>query len=521
MSDIENKVVDKRVVERYLRKGLLDEKEYERHLKGLKDLADQAVPVESEMEHVEGPEEKKGGEKREPVSPCPRALLAAALLPAAAFGQGVLPRAEPRPAAERRTPVVAAVERTRAAVINVSAEELVRVRVPSGGGDPWAEIFGGFFERPRYRQGYAVTSLGSGVIVSPEGYALTNAHVVERGARFRVGLLDGRELPAKVVGTDPATDVAVLKVESPDRLPFLPPGRSDDLMIGETVVAIGNPFGLAHTVTTGVISAVRRNVDASDRALFDVIQTDASINPGNSGGPLINIQGQLVGLNTAILGERSAGIGFAVPIDRAVRVAEDLIRHGEVRQGWIGISAADRPAPGSDVVNERRVRVSVAEVEPGSPAQAAGVHKGDVIESVDGQPVGSAAEYRFRVRDVPVGGQARLGLVRDRSRLAVSVKAVEPSLDRVDALVQRRTGLELSEQGSGGKRAVAVRSVRRGSPAARMGVEAGDLVREVNSREVSSLSEFRRAAQRARRSGQLVLLVQRGYLAERLAFDFE
>ncbi|HYQ81038.1 MAG TPA: trypsin-like peptidase domain-containing protein, partial [Anaeromyxobacteraceae bacterium] len=429
--------------------------------------------------------------------------------------------AEPRPAAERRTPVVAAVERTRAAVINVSAEELVRYRVPSRGGDPWADLLGGFFERPRYRQGYAVTSLGSGVIVSPEGYALTNAHVVERGARFRVGLLDGRELPAKVVGTDPSTDIAVLKVEAPDRLPFLAPGHSDDLLIGETVVAIGNPFGLAHTVTTGVVSAVRRNVDSGDRALFDVIQTDASINPGNSGGPLLNIQGQLIGINTAILGERSAGIGFAVPIDRAVRVAEDLVRHGEVREAWIGMAVADRAAPGSDVINDRRVRVAVTEVEPGSPAQAAGVRPGDVVESVDGQPVGSAAEYRFRVRDVPVGGQARLGLTRDKARLSVSVKAVEASPERVDALVKRRTGLDLAEQGAGARRTVTVRSVRRGSPAGAMGVEAGDLVREVNSREVSALAEFRRAAQRALRSGQLVLLVQRGYLAERLAFDFE
>jgi Do/DeqQ family serine protease len=449
------------------------------------------------------------------------ALLAAALVPAAAWAQGALPRAEPRPAAERRTPVVAAVERTRAAVINVSAEELVRYRVPSRAGDPWADLLGGFFERPRYRQGYAVTSLGSGVIVSPEGYALTNAHVVERGARFRVGLLDGRELPAKVVGTDPSTDVAVLKVQASERLPFLAPGHSDDLLIGETVVAIGNPFGLSHTVTTGVVSAVRRNVDSGDRALFDVIQTDASINPGNSGGPLLNIQGQLIGINTAILGERSAGIGFAVPVDRAVRVAEDLIRHGEVRQGWIGLSVTDRPAPGSDVINDRRVRVAVTEVEAGSPAQAAGVRAGDVIESVDGQPVGSAAEYRFRVRDVAVGGQARLGLARDQARLAVSVKAVEAPLDRVEALVQRRTGLELAENGAGARRAVTVHAVRRGSPAAAMGVEAGDRIREVNSREVSTLAEFRRAAQRARRSGRLVLLVQRGHLAERLAFEFE
>ena len=324
-----------------------------------------------------------------------------------------------------------------------------------------------------------------------------------------------------MVGTDPSTDIAVLKIESPERLPFLPAGRSEDLLIGETVIAIGNPFGLAHTVTTGVVSATRRNVEGGDRSLFDVIQTDASINPGNSGGPLISIQGQLVGINTAILGERSAGIGFAVPIDRAVRVAEDLIRHGEVRQGWYGISVADKPVPGSDVVNRRRMRVTVTEVEPGSPAQASGVKKGDVVEAVDGQPVESAAEYRFRLRDVLIGGRARLQLRRGQARLTVAVSAAELSPERVEALVLGRTGIEVGEQRARGATVVVARSVRRGSPAAEMGVRAGDVIREVNSGEVSTLAEFRRAAQRARRSGRLVVLVQRGYLAERLAFDFE
>jgi len=440
--------------------------------------------------------------------------LAIAVAPALAGAQGavILPRAEPRPAAERRTPVVVAAERSRGAVVNVSAEERL---------EPGPEsLFDEFFGRPRQRGGYAVTSLGSGVIVSPDGYVLTNAHVVERGARFRVQLLDGRELPARVVGIDPPTDLAVLRVESKERLPFLPAGRSDDLMIGETVIAIGNPFGLAHTVTTGVVSALHRKVGTGDRPLFDVIQTDASINPGNSGGPLVNIQGALVGVNTAILGERNAGIGFAIPIDRAVRVAEELIRFGEVREGWLGLSVGDQRVK-SDRVDEPRVRVLVTGVEPGSPAQAAGIRKGDGIDAVGDQAVESAAEYRFRVRDVPVGGTARLQLSRGGSRVAVAVRTVELSAERIEAQVIQRVGLEAAEERGRAGAVLVVRSVRGGSPAAQVGIQPGDWIRQVNSREVSTMADWKRAVLQARKAGRLEILVQRGYMYRRVAFDVD
>ena len=446
--------------------------------------------------------------------------LAAVLAPAPAAA-GVLPPAPPSNVAARRTAVVAAVERVRGAVVNVAAEELVRIRVPQPGGDSVAEmLFGDLLQRPRYRRGYQVTSLGSGVIVSPDGYVLTNNHVVERGARFRVQLVDGRELGAKVVGTDPSSDLAVLKLETRERMPFVPPGRSEDLLIGETVIAIGTPFGLANTVTTGVVSAVHRNFKAGDRTLFDFVQTDASINPGNSGGPLLNIEGHLVGVNTAILGERSAGIGFAIPIDRAKRVAEDLIQHGEVREGYTGLEVHDLPAP-EEGGRKGTPRVAVAGVEPGSPAASAGLRRGDLVEAIDGHPIESAEEYRFRARDLPIGGTARLEVVRGNERLAVPLHAIELSLDKLDSLVARRTGIEVGETRIQGDRYVVARAIRRGSPAARVGMAPGDVIREVNSREVSSVSEFRKQAGRARRSGQLVLLVQRGYAAERIAFDLE
>ncbi len=304
-------------------------------------------------------------------------------------------------------------------------------------------------------------------------------------------------------------------------MPFVPPGHSDDLMIGETVIAIGNPFGLANTVTTGVVSAVHRNFKAGDRTLFDFIQTDASINPGNSGGPLLNIEGQLIGVNTAILGDRSAGIGFAIPADRARRVAEDLIQHGEVREGYTGLEVSDASAREGESGGKGPARVVVSGVEPGSPAASAGFRRGDVIESVDGKPVESAAEYRFRIRDLPIGGGARVDLLRGGQRTALTLRAVDLSPDKLDALVARRTGIEVGQERFQGERYVVAKVIRRGSPAARVGMAPGDVIREVNSREVSSVAEFLRQAGKARRSGQLVLLVQRGYAAERIAFDID
>jgi Do/DeqQ family serine protease len=448
-------------------------------------------------------------------------LLALALAAAPVRARAALPAPPPSNLAVRRTPVTATVEKVRGAVVNVAAEQLVRIRVPSSRGDSVADLFGELFERPRYRRGYQVTSLGSGVIVSPEGYVLTNNHVVERGARFRVQLLDGREVGARVIGTDPSSDLAVLKLDARERMPFVAPGRSDDLLIGETVIAIGNPFGLANTVTTGVVSAVHRNFKAGDRTLFDFIQTDASINPGNSGGPLLNIEGQLIGVNTAILGERNAGIGFAIPIDRARRIAEDLIQHGEVREGYTGLDVQDVASGDTDATRKGAARVTVAAVEPGSPAAAAGFRRGDRVEAVDGHPVDSAEEYRFRVRDLPIGGTAKIDVLRGNERLSLPLRAVDLSPEKLDALVARRTGIEVGEARIEGDRYVVARAIRRGSPAARVGMAAGDVIREVNSREVSSVAEFRRQAGKARRSGQLVLLVQRGYAAERISFDID
>lgn len=408
-------------------------------------------------------------------------------------------------ASERRTPVVAAVERVKHAVVNVATEELVQRRVRPRASDPFEEFYRNFFEPPRVVRKYQVASLGSGAIIDPRGYAVTNFHVIARGARIKVGLADGRELVARVVGADPDSDLAVLAIQSDAPLPAAPLGASADLMIGETTIAIGNPFGFSHTVTTGVVSALRRSIRAEDRSFFDFIQTDAAINPGNSGGPLCSLDGEVIGINTAIYGE-GRGIGFAIPVDRVKHIAGELIVHGEVREGWIGLCAADLPG-GRGVV--------VSDVDPGSPAHRAGVATGEAVASIGGVLLRDADEFRWRMREVAPGGSVRLDLVRRGVARSVEVLAAEFPLAAADELLWRRVGLEIVESSAGrGDSVLVVRGVRRGSPAARTGLLPGDVLRALNAAEVSTLATLRQAVRRVRRCAPASFTIQRGYVVE-------
>src|SRR5262245_7267285 len=310
------------------------------------------------------------------------------------LGASVAAAAETDPA--RRSLVVQAVERTSPAVVNVSTEQVTEQRgspfpFPQ---DPFFDEFFRDFVDPRPRR-FKTTSLGSGVIVDPDGTILTNVHVVLRGSRIHVTIADGRELDATPVGADADSDIAVLRVKAGGRLPAVSLGTSSDLMIGETVIAIGNPFGLSHTVTTGVVSAVGRSLHDEERTYTDFVQTDASINPGNSGGPLLNIRGELIGINTAIYG-KAQGIGFAIPVDRARRVMRDLVAFGEVRRPWTGLVVQDLTPDLAQHFGARH-GVVVAEVEPDGPAARAGVVRGEVIVRVDGREVGSRAGVDWRV----------------------------------------------------------------------------------------------------------------------------
>jgi len=426
-------------------------------------------------------------------------LIAALALPAVAAARG----AESDP--ERRSLVVQAVEKASPAVVNVSTEQIVEQRgspfpFPQ---DPFFEEFFRDFVDPRPRR-FKTTSLGSGVIVAADGTIMTNVHVIQRASRIHVTLLDQREFDAKLVGADADADIAVLRIKAGGDLPHIPFGTSADLMIGETVIAIGNPFGLSHTVTTGVVSAVGRSLRDEDRTYTDFIQTDASINPGNSGGPLLNIKGELVGIDTAIYG-KAQGIGFAIPVDRARRVMKDLVSYGEVRHAWIGLVVQDLSPELAERFGVRR-GVVVAEVESKSPAQAAGLARGDAITKVDGREVASRDEFEQRIEDHAEGDGVTLTLRRDGRDEDVRLAAAAFPVARADELAWQLLGLEAVADDEG----LVVRRVRSGSPAARIGVQKGDRLLGLGGTPLRSVAELRRKMVEVRAARSILLSVGRG-----------
>jgi serine protease Do len=405
----------------------------------------------------------------------------------------------------RRSLVVEAVERASPAVVNISTEEVVEQRgspfpFPQ---DPFFDEFFRDFRDPRPRR-YTRESLGSGVIVADDGTILTNLHVVLRGSRIHVTLADEREFDATLVGADADSDLAVLRVKAGGALPYIALGTSRDLMIGETVIAIGNPFGLAHTVTSGVVSAIGRSLHDEEGTFTDLIQTDASINPGNSGGPLLNVRGQLVGINTAIYG-KAQGIGFAIPVDRVSRVMREIVSYGEVRRVWTGLVVQDLTP---DLERHFGVTrgVVVASVEGDSPAAKAGIERGDVLTKVDGREVRSEEEFERRVQDHTQGERLSVTRRRDGADAVVTLTAAPFPAERADDLAWSRLGLEVAE----GKDGVDVRRVRGGSPAARIGVERGDRVLALDGTEIRSLADFRRRMFESRRARGVLLSIGRG-----------
>src|SRR6184192_3522259 len=385
-------------------------------------------------------------------------LIAALALPAVAAARG----AESDP--ERRSLVVQAVEKASPAVVNVSTEQVVERRAspfPFPQDSFFEEFFRDFVD-PRPRR-FKTTSLGSGVIVAADGTIMTNVHVIQRASRIHVTLLDQREFDAKLVGADADADIAVLRIKAGGDLPHIPFGTSADLMIGETVIAIGNPFGLSHTVTTGVVSAVGRSLHEEDRTYTDFIQTDASINPGNSGGPLLNIKGELIGIDTAIYSRSggSIGIGFAIPVDRARRVMRDLVSYGEVRRAWVGLVVQDLTPQLAQHFGTRR-GVVVAEIDPGSPAAGAGLARGDVITRVDGREIHSRDEFEQRVQDHAEGTKVVVTRRRDGSDDDVELVTAAFPAAQADDLAWHLLGLGLGVgEGDDG---LVVKRVRDGSP---------------------------------------------------------
>jgi len=422
----------------------------------------------------------------------------------------------------RETAVVKAVRAVSPAVVNISSAYEVRKRTSpfSGFGlNPFFdEFFRDFFD-PRFERRQQNTSLGSGVIIDGQkGLILTNAHVIQKAGTINVVLQDEREFEARIVGADPDSDLAVLKIDSKDRLPAINMGSSEDLMIGETVIAIGNPFGFSHTVTTGVISAINRSIRAQDRVYHDFIQIDASINPGNSGGPLLNINGDLIGINTAIYA-KAQGIGFAIPIGKARKIISDLIQYGEVIQAWIGITVQnmdDSLARYLEVPGDKGVVIKT--VEPKSPAKMAGMQESDIILFLDNKKINSADDYKSVTKSTAAGDTLNAKLWRNGKKQNVVINTKVYPLELAEDLAFRLLGIRVEDLTKKKRKAyriyaregVVISKIKRNSYLDQIGAQPGDVIRQIDDYTIQTNEDFKKAVIKSRRKNTIVLLLQRG-----------
>lgn len=422
-------------------------------------------------------------------------------------------------ASQRRSPVVMAVEKMSPAVVNISivVKEKASPFFPFGREDFFRDFFPEFFTRE-----YEHTSLGSGVIMDGKnGYIVTNHHVVAGATEIKVITSDQKEYTGKNLGSDPRSDLAVIKIEAKERLPEAKLGDSDDLMIGETVIAIGNPFGLTHTVTTGVVSALDRSVRAEDRVYRHFIQTDASINPGNSGGPLLNIDGDVIGINTAIY-QKAQGIGFAIPINKAKRIVKELLRAGEVRPPWIGLDLQEltRDLKLHFGMSEDQTGVLVSDVYQGSPAERSGIKRGDVILSLEGFPVDSPEEYLQTLGEYTPNERLAFKIFRKGKEINLPVTASSFPLDLASDVFYRRVGIKVQDQGTKGQGGIIIEEVREDSEAGRIGLRRGDVILQINERAMTGTKEFKEAVSAYHHLSSLNLVVKRGAYAYSLTLPF-
>ncbi len=425
--------------------------------------------------------------------------------------------------------------RVEPAVVNINTEQIVHNtagQIPDGmdrffGNSP----FGSFFRNePR---DFKQRSLGSGFIVNSGGYILTNNHVVENASRIRVKLSDGREMEAKVVGTDPQTDLAVLKIPA-SNLPTLNMADSRKVEVGDWVLAFGSPFGLSQTMTAGIISAKGRAIGAGPYDNF--LQTDAAINPGNSGGPLVDLDGNVVGINTMIASESGGfqGIGFAIPASMAENVYGQLVKDGKVTRGWLGVRIQDLTpelAKGFGVKAEEGVLV--AAVDSDSPAGHAGLKSGDIVLGFDGKEVHSPQDLSLAVAATKVGSISKVAVLREGERLSLDVKVGE----RPGEVAEKARTAEPEAQGKLGigvedltpqvaremkldsDKGVLVTEVKPGSPADDGGVRPGDVVREINRAPVNKTSDLVAAVHELKSGANVLLKVERQGLPLFLAFE--
>lgn len=393
-------------------------------------------------------------------------------------------------------------ERATPAVVNVSVQATVSMENNPLFRDPFFRRFFNMPDQPPQRRAMAA---GSGVIVDAEdGYILSNHHVLANADEITVTLSDRRELSAELIGSDADTDIALLQVEA-ENLTALPIGDSDQLKVGDLVVAIGNPFGLGQTVTAGIVSALGRSGIGPRERYEDFIQTDAPINPGNSGGALVNTAGELIGINSAIIapGGGNVGIGFAVPTNMARAVMEQLIAYGEVRRGRIGVIVQDLTPDLAEAFNlDIEQGAVVTQVQSGSPAQEAGLQAGDVITAVNGETVGGATELRNEIGLIERGSEVELTVMRDGEERSFTVEVADLEARTLAGgeTIPQLTGARLSNipeshPAHGQIEGVLVESVEEGSRAARAGLREGDIIVGVNRRRIDSLAQLQQVAQ--------------------------
>lgn len=443
-----------------------------------------------------------------------RILFPSLLIALCLFGPPA-PAALPLEAEGGKLPSLAPMlERVTPAVVNIATEGRVRQTLNPWFSDPF---FQRFFQLPDRQIERKTSSLGSGVIVDAEqGLVLTNNHVIANAIQITVTLRDGRQLEAEVIGTDPETDIAVIKIP-PQDLTGLATADSEALRVGDFVVAIGNPFGLGQTVTSGIISALSRSgLDIG--GYEDFIQTDASINPGNSGGALVNLRGELVGINTAIFsrGGGNIGIGFAIPINLALQVTAQLVETGEVKRAYLGVGVQDvNPALAEAFGLKRRQGAIISKVQAGSPAARAGLRVGDIVLSSGGRRVKNAADLRNRIGLLPVGERIEFEILRDGREMKFIVTVEENTRPETapGAFNELLSGVTVGDIDPGSPyygriEGVMVSEVERGSAAWRGGLRAADVITSVNQVEIKNLREFLAAVDTKKRP--LLIRIIRG-----------
>jgi serine protease Do len=416
-------------------------------------------------------------------------------------------------------------ERVKPAVVNISTTKTFKRKSMGNpfGRSPFNDYFGDdFFNRffgDMPQRDFKQKSLGSGFIISNDGYIFTNNHVVENTDKILVKISDGKEYEAKIIGTDPKTDIALIKIKPDNGLPTVALGDSDVLRVGEWVIAIGNPFGLEQTVTAGIVSAKGRVIGAG--AYDNFIQTDASINPGNSGGPLFNMQGKVIGINTAIVAQ-GQGIGFAIPINMAKGILEDLKTKGKVTRGWLGISIQDISEDIAKSMNyKNKGGVLVSDVFKGDPADRAGIKVGDIITEINGKTIKDTHDLLITTASLHVGEKATIKALRDGKEISFQVIVTERK-DKPEIALAKKSGgyfginaqeitKELAKQlGIPHEGGVMVSDVEEESPADNVGIQQHDIIMQVNKVKITSMKQYTAEMSKAAEKKSVILLIKRG-----------